>query len=140
MAAAVLPVAESPASVDVAALAVAFVFAAGMVFWRTALSDLLDIQGDRLVGRETIPILIGVTKAGRLLIGLLVFLGVLLLVAASVGWVKPVGFSLVVNCLVFGLLFLVYKGRHLVDRLWLDGMLDGNLLLAGALAIACTAG
>ncbi|MCA1961301.1 MAG: 4-hydroxy-3-methylbut-2-enyl diphosphate reductase [Desulfomonile sp.] len=140
MAAAVLPAAESPLTVDPVGLAVAFVFAAGMIFWRTTLSDLLDIQGDRLVGRETIPILIGVTKAGRLLVGLLVLLGVLLVVAASAGWVKSVGYWLVVNCLVFGLLFLVYKGRHLVDRLWLDGMLDGNLLCAGALAMTYGAG
>lgn len=140
MAAAVLPVAGSPERVDPAALAVAFTFAAGMVFWRTTLSDLLDIQGDRLVGRETIPILIGVVKAGRLLVGLLVFLGLLLVISASLGWVRPAGYVLVVNCLAFGALFLMYKRRQLVDRLSLDGMLDGNLVLAGALCAAYGAG
>jgi 4-hydroxybenzoate polyprenyltransferase len=111
-----------------------------MVFWRTALSDLLDIQGDRLVGRETIPILIGVAKAGRLLVGLLAFLAVLLVLSAGLGWVRPVGYWLVVNCAVFGGLFLMYKSHQLVDRLSLDGMLDGNLLLAGALSLAYGAG
>jgi len=37
------------------AVIVAFLFIFGIVFVRSAISDVLDIQGDRLIGRETIP-------------------------------------------------------------------------------------
>lgn len=114
---------------------VAFVFAAGMVFWRTALSDLLDIQGDRIVGRETIPILIGVKNTRTLLLTLLGCLGLLLVVSVALGWIPPVGLLLVVNTIVFGGLFVVYRRRHLVDRLAFEGILDGNFILAGIFSL-----
>lgn len=41
---------------------VAFLFAAGLVFCRTAFFDILAIQGDRIAGRETLPILVGEKK------------------------------------------------------------------------------
>jgi len=51
----------------------AFIFAwsAVLVFVRTAFFDILDMQGDRLVGKETIPILLGEKRSLRLLKGLL---------------------------------------------------------------------
>jgi 4-hydroxy-3-methylbut-2-enyl diphosphate reductase len=115
--------------------AAAFLFAGGMVFWRTCLSDLVDIQGDRMVGRETIPILIGVKRSGKLLMRLLVFLSLLLIVSSGLGWTTPAGYLLVVDCLLFGLFFMIYERRHLVDRLSFDGLLDANLLLAGVLCV-----
>ncbi|AFM27835.1 4-hydroxy-3-methylbut-2-enyl diphosphate reductase [Desulfomonile tiedjei] len=116
-------------------VAIAFVFAAGTVFWRTALSDLLDIQGDRIVGRETIPILIGVKNTRTLLLALLVFLGLFVTCASTLGWIPSIGPLLVINTLVFGIAFLVYKRRHLVDRLAFEGILDGNFLLSGLLSV-----
>ncbi len=134
VAAAVLPVVGAEGPVHWPGLAVAFLFAAGMVFWRTALSDLLDIQGDRIVGRETIPIIIGVDKTARLLLALLAFLALMLVASAAMGWIPPVGCWLVLNTLIFGGFFLIYQKRHLVDRLTLEGLIDGNLILCGIIS------
>ncbi len=133
--AAVLPVIGPDGSQSLPQTAVAFVFAAGMVFWRTALSDLLDIQGDRMVGRETIPILIGVKNTGKLLQALLIFLGLLLVASAASGIVPAVGFWLVLNTAVFGGFFIIYRKRHLVDRVFFEGITDGNFLLAGIISM-----
>ena len=57
---------------------VAFAFTAGIVFIRSALSDILDIQSDRLIGRETLPVLIGGKKTLLLLQGISGLLFVLL--------------------------------------------------------------
>jgi (E)-4-hydroxy-3-methyl-but-2-enyl pyrophosphate reductase len=135
MAAAVLPAAGSLTTLLTPATALAFVFAGGMVFWRTALSDLLDIQGDRIVGRETIPILMGVKNTRRLLFGLLCFLALLLLAGALIGWIPAVGYVLVFNTLVFAVALVVYRKRHLADRLWFEGIMDGNFLLAGIISM-----
>ncbi|MGB6065730.1 MAG: 4-hydroxy-3-methylbut-2-enyl diphosphate reductase [Desulfomonilaceae bacterium] len=131
----VLPVIGSGKSPPLPVTAVAFVFAAGMVFWRTALSDLLDIQGDRMVGRETIPILIGVKNTRKLLQALLVLLGLLLAGSSVSGIIPPLGMWLVLNTLVFGCFFAVFRQRHLVDRLFFEGIVDGNFLLAGIISI-----
>ena len=45
-----------------------FFFITGIVFIRSALSDILDIQSDRLIGRETLPVLIGGEKTLLLLL------------------------------------------------------------------------
>jgi (E)-4-hydroxy-3-methyl-but-2-enyl pyrophosphate reductase len=135
VAAAVLPAIGSASALLTPSTVVAFVFACGMVFWRTALSDLLDIQGDRIVGRETIPILIGVKNTRKLLLGLLCFLASMLLISTLIGWVPRVGYALIFNTLVFGASFIVYKRRHLADRLWFEGIMDGNFLLAGIISM-----
>lgn len=135
MAAAVVPAVGSSEVAPSAGLVVSFLFAAAMVFWRTALSDLLDIQGDRIVGRETIPILIGVSKSKKLLLALLVFLAGLPVLSAALGWTSTLGYWLVANAIIFGVCFVIYRTGRIVDRLSFDGMLDGNLLLAGGLAM-----
>jgi (E)-4-hydroxy-3-methyl-but-2-enyl pyrophosphate reductase len=135
MCAAVLPAAGAGPPVQGPALAIAFLFASAMVFWRTAFSDLLDIQGDRIVGRATIPILTGVKSTGRLLVGLLLVLALLLMGSALSGLVPAIGYLLVANIALFGMFYLVYESRHLVDRLLAEGMMDCNLLLAGVIAM-----
>jgi 4-hydroxy-3-methylbut-2-enyl diphosphate reductase len=48
------------------------------------------IQGDLMVGKETIPIVLGRRRAEILAVGLLIFLGGVLAVAGPLGWVAPV--------------------------------------------------
>jgi (E)-4-hydroxy-3-methyl-but-2-enyl pyrophosphate reductase len=137
---AVLPVIDSDAPVSVAGPAVSFVFAACMVFWRTALSDLIDIQGDRIVGRETIPILIGLKDTERVLRGLLIFSVLLLVGASPAGWIPSVGYWLTATPAIYAVLFLVHKRGHPVDRLFFEGLLDASLVLAGVISLAWAAG
>ena len=107
----------------------AFVWAAGLVFCRTAFFDIMDMQGDRIVGKETIPILIGERRAFTLLKYLLVSLA-LLLVAA--------GLTLTIACAAFinffvvlgmaptkglALPFFTYGGSSIVSTLAAVGIL-----------------
>jgi (E)-4-hydroxy-3-methyl-but-2-enyl pyrophosphate reductase len=135
VAASVLPVIGRESPVDGPALATAFLFAAGMVFWRSALSDLLDIQGDRIMGRATIPIMTGVKRTGRILVGLLAALGLLLVLSVLCGIVPTVGLLLLCNVAAFGVFYSLHRRHHLLDRLLLEGSMDGNLLLAGAISM-----
>ena len=135
MATAVLPALVTEITVNIPALIVAFVFSCGIVFWRTALSDLLDIQGDRIVGRETIPILIGVKKTRRILQTILVILAILPVLSAIVGWTPWSGSILTCNVLILWMFWVIYRKGQLVDRLFYEGMMDGNLVLAGIVFI-----
>ncbi len=115
--------------------AIAFLVAAGVVFWRTALSDLLDIQGDRIVGRETIPIIMGVKNTRKLLVAILIYLGCLIVLSVIFGLISGTGLILLINILVFAGFFIVYKKRHLVDRLMFEAIMDGNIIIAGLLSV-----
>jgi 4-hydroxy-3-methylbut-2-enyl diphosphate reductase len=133
-AAAVLPVIDTKGWFFSSTIAV-FLFAAGMVFWRTALSDLLDIQGDRIVGRETIPILIGIKRTRSLLVSMLVTLGALIIVFTGAGVLPACALLLLINVGIFALFFGIYRSRHLVDRILFESIMDGNLILAGILML-----
>jgi len=136
MAAAVAPIVDLQRDVYMnPGLAVAFFFASGSVFIRTALSDLLDIQGDRIVGRETIPILIGSSRTLQLLNTLVLCIMCVLILSYWYGWVTGAALSLTVNVLLLWILLTVYHKRHPVDRLFFEALVDCNFILAGIVAL-----
>jgi len=55
----------------------AFLFVLLLVYVRSALYDVFEVQGDRIVGKETLPVCIGQTKTMRLLYLLFVVLALL---------------------------------------------------------------
>jgi 1,4-dihydroxy-2-naphthoate octaprenyltransferase len=60
---------------------VVFIWATALVFARTAFFDLLDVQGDRIMGKETLPILLGNRRTIVLLKGMLTVCMVLIAAA-----------------------------------------------------------
>jgi 4-hydroxy-3-methylbut-2-enyl diphosphate reductase len=64
-------------------VAVPFIFATGLVFARTAFFDVLAIQGDRITGKETLPVLVG-EKRSMLIIQCVLFIDLMALSAASI--------------------------------------------------------
>lgn len=134
MAAAIIPALSLNVNYGIASLIVSFVVAASTVFWRTALSDLIDIQGDRIGGRDTIPILFGGRSTEKILNVLLILLSSLLFLSSMWAWSTTFGYVLLFNLLIFKFLFDFYKRGHLVDRLMFEGLIDGNFVLAGILS------
>ncbi len=116
-------------------LLTSFLAAALMVFWRTALSDLIDIQGDRIGGRETIPIIFGGRATEKILNALLVFLSLLLVTSGMFSRITTFGFVLLLNLLIFKILFDFYRRGQMADRLIYEGLIDGNFILAGIFSL-----
>ncbi len=117
-----------------AGTAVAFVFVATIVFIRSVLTDVRRIQGDRLVGHETIPTVVGIT-ATKIVLGVLATLVASLLIVASIlGWTPRVGYGLVA-CVLYacGYLYL-YHERIIFQGLSFETVVDSNFLLAGLVA------
>jgi (E)-4-hydroxy-3-methyl-but-2-enyl pyrophosphate reductase len=105
----VLPQLGDPAAASPLSAGLVFLWATGLVFARTAFFDILDIQGDRIVGKETLPILIGERRVRRLLERVLLAACALLLVASLSGFVTRVGYLLAV-CPLF--LLIVTRAHH----------------------------
>jgi 4-hydroxy-3-methylbut-2-enyl diphosphate reductase len=113
------------------ALAVAFI----LVFVRSAIFDLVDLQGDRFVGKETIPIVIGEKRTRRLLTWLVLLLGVLLATAPLLGVATRFSYLMLPCCLYAGLCLLVYQSQQMRhDSLRFEALVESNFYLAGALA------
>jgi 4-hydroxy-3-methylbut-2-enyl diphosphate reductase len=132
--AALLPGFHSGLAVDgptIQALAAAFV----LVFVRSAMFDLVDIQGDRFVGKETIPIVLGEKPTRRLLMYLVLLLGVLLTAGPSLNLATSFSYLMLCCCFYAGAYLLVYQRQQMRhDSLRFEAMVESNFYLAGALA------
>jgi (E)-4-hydroxy-3-methyl-but-2-enyl pyrophosphate reductase len=116
----------------IGALAVVFI----LVFVRSALFDLVDIQGDRLVGEETLPVVIGEERTRQLLVLLMLCLGFLLAVAPSLGLATGLSYLLLVCCAYAGSYLVVYQRQYVrPDSLRFEALVETNFYLAGALAV-----
>ncbi len=127
---AILPRLEAGASMA-AGTAVAFLFTFCLVFMRSALSDILDIQNDRLIGRETIPVLIGEDQTKKLLKGVWMVLFVLLAVSYPAGWTSSVSPVLAVSLFYILICFKVCDRRAGFSGIELEGILETTYLVAG---------
>jgi len=96
----------------------AFVFVLLLVYVRSALYDVFEVQGDRIVGKETLPVCIGRDKTLKLLYILMGLLVLLLLVAplsglAPVAWMAllPAAFYLLAVAWLYDRDKLAYSTR-----------------------------
>jgi (E)-4-hydroxy-3-methyl-but-2-enyl pyrophosphate reductase len=122
-----------------AAEAFAPLWAAGLVFVRTAFFDILDMQGDRLVGKETIPILLGEQRSLKLLKTILTLL-VLGPVAFCLAGPGPAwGAVLALSPLAMVAILRAYEHGAMLPGLKLEFLVESHVVLAGVLALACGA-
>lgn len=91
-------------------------WASVMVFVRTAFFDILDMQGDRIVGQESLPIVLGEKKTLRLLKQLLV-------VSLAVLLFAPV--MHLATTLAYGMILSVFYMAGVVQALEKDWIVPG---------------
>ena len=115
-------------------LAIAIAFAFSIAFIRAVVLDIRDIQGDRILGKETIPIAIGKERTKTILIILTASVAVLLFVSSLLGWTTTLGYYLL-PCVAyaFGYQYLFQK-RIVSEGLLLETIADFNFIFAGIIA------
>jgi len=97
--------------------------------------DIRDIQGDRLVGKETIPIVMGTERTLHLLVGATAILALLFIIAPLSG-----GFSPIHASFLLGVAYLA-AGEHLITRQRIvrrflsESLVDGTFLVFGVIAL-----
>jgi 4-hydroxy-3-methylbut-2-enyl diphosphate reductase len=110
-------------------------WAAGLVFVRTAFFDILDMQGDRLVGKETIPTLLGEKRSLRLLKAILALL-VLAPAAFCLAGPGPAwGAILALSPLAMAGILRAYEKGAMLPGLRLEFLVESHVVLAGLLAL-----
>jgi 4-hydroxy-3-methylbut-2-enyl diphosphate reductase len=131
--AALIPVVCSDQPIS-GATAIAFFFVAGMIFIRSGIFEIMAIEGDRVVGKETLAIALGKERTFTLLfVSSLVFIAVVL-GAAWRGVIPSLGYSLSLCGFYMLAYLLLYHRDHLESSLMLESLIEGNMILAGVLA------
>jgi len=111
-------------------------WAMGIVFVRTAFFDILDMQGDRLVGKETIPILLGEKQSMRVLKIILVVLTATLVFSSAFQWISSLGFLLILCPVFILLIILAYERALMFPGIRLEFLFETQFLLAGIITFA----
>jgi (E)-4-hydroxy-3-methyl-but-2-enyl pyrophosphate reductase len=97
-----------------ATMIVVSLWASVMAFVRTAFFDILDMQGDRIVGQESLPIVLGDKKTLRLLKRILALAVVVLVVAPLTHVVSTLAFCLILSVLYMAGVVLAFERDWMV--------------------------
>ncbi|MCX7919510.1 MAG: 4-hydroxy-3-methylbut-2-enyl diphosphate reductase [bacterium] len=113
---------------------IAALFAFSIVFIRSIMFDLKELEGDRIIGKETLPIILGRKKTNAMINGLLILLCLLLMLSYLVKWTTFV--SLVFLGTIGYIFFYRYlhKTKTIGEELLFETIVDGQFLLTGILA------
>lgn len=108
-----------------------FFWTVSLVFVRTAFFDILDMQGSRIVGKETIPILLGEKRTMGLLRNLSGLMMIVLCFASAVGAVSTLGYLLSI-CPLSMLMFLsAYEKGGIPSGQRQGFLMESHFILAG---------
>jgi (E)-4-hydroxy-3-methyl-but-2-enyl pyrophosphate reductase len=112
-------------------LIVAFVFAFGMVFIRSAMSDILEIQSDKLIGQETIPVFFGKKHTLTILKTISLILFAFLLISSLLGWTSSLSIFLLICLLYLWICFLFCDRKPVLSGAVKEGLLETSYVIAG---------
>jgi 4-hydroxy-3-methylbut-2-enyl diphosphate reductase len=107
------------------------VFVILTVFMRSVIFDIVSIEGDRIVGRETIPILIGQKRTQRMLLILTVIIAAIMFSSAVFELVPTLSYYLILSpAFMVVCLHAFQKQRIQAGRLF-EAIIDSNFILTG---------
>ena len=112
-----------------------FLWSISLVFVRTAFFDILDMQGDRIVGRESIPIILGEKKTLLLLKSILWVNLSLLLLSSAFDLISSLGYFLVVSPVFIYIVLSTHERGYMLPGTRLEFLVDTHFVLAGVVAI-----
>jgi 4-hydroxy-3-methylbut-2-enyl diphosphate reductase len=89
-------------------------WASVMAFVRTALFDILDMQGDRIVGQESLPIMLGERKTFRILKQILTIFLVALVLAPLMHLATTLAYGMILSVFYMAGILVAFERRWVV--------------------------
>jgi 4-hydroxy-3-methylbut-2-enyl diphosphate reductase len=114
---------------------VVFFWSTALVFVRPAFFDILDMQGDRIVGRETIPLLFGEQATTRFLKLILIILPLILIFSAAISLVTSLAVALTVSPIFLYLVIAFHQEGHMLPGIRLEFLVESGFILAGLITL-----
>ena len=115
--------------------AIIFLWSLSLVFVRTAFFDILDMQGDRIVGKETIPILLGEKRALRLLKTILSINFGILFVSSAFQLISSLGFALLICPAFVFIMISAHERGYMLPGIRLEFLVESNFVMAGVMTL-----
>ena len=107
----------------------------GLIFFRTGLMELRDIQGDRIVGKRTLPIVFGKPQTEAFLGVICAAMAVTLICASMNDWVVPwFGYAMLIPVVYAGACLFWYSKKILGHSGLMEAATDQIFIIAGVLA------
>jgi len=113
---------------------IVFCWTTGIVFIRTAFFDILDMQGDRIVGKETIPILLGDKRAFSLLKAMLWIITIMMVLASLLHIIAGLGYFLIFCPVLIYILLVANQKGYMLPGIRLEFLVESLFVLAGIIA------
>ncbi|MBF0467329.1 MAG: 4-hydroxy-3-methylbut-2-enyl diphosphate reductase [Desulfamplus sp.] len=112
-----------------------FVFSTSIVFARTAFFAILEIQGDRITGKETIPIILGEKKSLELIRNMLLLAFATLFISGLSGFVSMSG--MLIACIPLSILYVIksHEKGKITPGMDLELIIESHFLVAGIMAV-----
>jgi 4-hydroxy-3-methylbut-2-enyl diphosphate reductase len=114
---------------------VSFLFVFSVVYVRSAFFDILQVQGDLIVGSETLPITLGEKRTLWLLKWVLLVGSIVLAAAPFFEWVGPFAYLLLLCYLTLTLCIVAHEKRLLYPGNLSEAFVEASFFLAGVLAL-----
>jgi len=105
-----------------------------LVFSRTAFFDTLDMQGDRMVGKETIPLIFGQQRTRIFLQWILLLLIPLMMMAAAVEMISGLAVALTVCPLVLLWILRLHAKNAVTSTIQTEFWVETQFIFAGFLS------
>ena len=117
------------------AVIVTFFIVLSLAFVRTAFFDVFQVQGDLIVGVETLPITLGEKRTMSLLRWIIVFAAAILVLAPMFGFVSVFSLLLIACFFTLSMCLVAYEKRKIYPGTFLEALVEGNLFFAGFLGV-----
>ncbi|MBF0099272.1 MAG: 4-hydroxy-3-methylbut-2-enyl diphosphate reductase [Desulfobacterales bacterium] len=111
------------------------VIMSALVFVRSAFNDIMEMQGDRIVGKETIPIFIGKDQTIRLLKAILASVFGVLWFGSQFGALPSLGFILSIYPLFLLGFIYAYDYKKILPGMKLDFWVESHFIVAGIVTV-----
>jgi 4-hydroxybenzoate polyprenyltransferase len=112
-----------------------FLWSLSLVFVRTAFFDILDMQGDRIIGKETIPILLGEKRTLRILKTILIINLGILLFSSAFQLISSLGFVLAICPAFIFVMLTAHERGYMLPGIRLEFLVESNFIMAGLAAL-----
>jgi (E)-4-hydroxy-3-methyl-but-2-enyl pyrophosphate reductase len=104
------------------------------VFIRSVVFDIVSIEGDRIVGRETIPILLGPKRTQIMLLILTVIIGLFMSLSVFFELVPALGYYLVLSPVFIVVCLYIFQKRRIQASRLFEAVIDTNFIITGIIA------
>jgi 4-hydroxy-3-methylbut-2-enyl diphosphate reductase len=114
---------------------ITFYLVISMVYVRAAVFDILQVQGDMIVGKETLPIILGEKRTLLLLKGIIIVAILVLIILPFIHMATYFSFFLLICFILLTISLISYERGRIHSEPLIEYLVEASFILTGLLAL-----